>query len=119
MCAKFSKSTQFFANFTIGMIGKETRHLLKSVKFYRKLININKTQYVLRRNIAATSLKISCKNLYSVKSYDETNMKVFALCLWENFSWGLTYFDEYKFELGNKTTISKRSVQQSNDRCCG
>ena len=95
MCAKFAKSTQCFANFTIGMIGNETRHLLKCVKLYRKLIIINETQHVLRRNIAATSLKISCKNLYSVKSNDETNMNVFALCLWEKISWGLTYFDEF------------------------
>ena len=38
---------------------------------------------------------MSCKNLYSVKSYDETNMKVFALSLWEKVSWGLTDFDEF------------------------
>ena len=44
----------------------------------------------MRRNIAAISLKISCKNLYSVKRYDETNIKCFALSLW-----GLTYFDEF------------------------
>ena len=43
ICAKFSKSTQFFADFTIGMIGNETGHLLKCVKLYRKLINIDET----------------------------------------------------------------------------
>ena len=63
------------------MIGIETGHLLKCVKLYRKFININEIQYVLRRDIAATSLKIACSNFYSVKSYDETNMKVFALSL--------------------------------------
>ena len=52
-------------------------HLLKFVKLYRKFINISETWHALRRNIAPTSLK----NLYSVKSYDETNMKVSALSL--------------------------------------
>ena len=85
----------FFADFTIEMIGNKTGHLLKCVMLYRKFININETFHVLRRNIAATSLKISLINLYSVKSYDETNLKVFALSLWKNFSWGLTYFDEF------------------------
>ena len=76
ICDRFSMSIQLFADFTIGMIGNETGHLLKRVKFYRKFININETSNILRRSIAATSLKISCTNVYSVKSYDETNMKV-------------------------------------------
>ena len=79
------------------MIGNETGHLLKCVKLYRKCININEHLPVLRRNIAATSLKIPCINLYSVKSYDETNLKVFTLKLWEKFSWGLSYFDEFMY----------------------
>ena len=87
VCAYFSKSTDF----TIGMIGNETGHLLKCVRLYRK------------RNIAATSLKISCTNLYSVKSYDETNMKVFALSLLGKLIRGLTYFDE--FILKNKSDV--------------
>ena len=74
-------------------------HLLKFVKLFRKIINISETWHALRGLIVSTSLKISCKNLYSVKSNDETNMKVFALSLWENFSWGLTYFDECYFSL--------------------
>ena len=45
--------------------------------------------------IAATSLKIVCKNLDSVKSYDITNMKVFVLSPWEIFSWVLTFFDQH------------------------
>ena len=77
------------------MIGNETGHLMKCVVLHRKFININETWYVLGRNIAVTSLKVLCKNLYSIKSYDKTNMKVFALSLWENFSWGLTYFDKF------------------------
>ena len=39
MCAKFSKSIQFLANFTIEMKGNETGHLLEYVEFYGKLIN--------------------------------------------------------------------------------
>ena len=50
---------------------------------------------MLRRNIAATSLKISWNNLYSVKCYDKSNMNVLALSLWENFQWGLIYFDQF------------------------
>ena len=52
-------------------------HLMKFVKLHRKFISISETWRALRRNIVPTSLKISCKNRYSVKSYDETNMKVF------------------------------------------
>ena len=47
---------------------------------------------MMRRNIAATSLKIVCKNLYSVKCYDKTNMKVFALSLWGKNQQGLNLF---------------------------
>ena len=39
----FSKSTQFFADFTVGMIENETGHLLKCVTLYRKCINLNET----------------------------------------------------------------------------
>ena len=35
----FPRVSNFFANFTIGMIGKETGHLLEYVEFYGKLIN--------------------------------------------------------------------------------
>ena len=58
VCAKFSKSTQIFANFTIGMIGKEMGHLLEWLKLYGKFINKRETLPMLRGNIAATSLKI-------------------------------------------------------------
>ena len=50
---------------------------------------------MLRGNIAATSLKMLLKNLYSVKSYDKLNMNVITLSLWENFWWGLIYFDQF------------------------
>ena len=40
----------------------------------------------MNRNIDATLLKISCPDLYIVKSDDETNMTVFALSLWENLA---------------------------------
>ena len=50
---------------------------------------------MLRGNIAATSLKMLLKNLYSVKCYDKLNMYVFTLSQWENFWWGLIYFDQF------------------------
>ena len=84
-----------FGHFTIGMIGNETGHLLKFVKLYGKFINKNETQHMLRRNIAATSLKVWWKNLYSVKCYDKSNMDVYTFSLWENFRWGLIYFDQF------------------------
>ena len=40
-----------------------------------------KTKRVFKRDIAAPSLKKSCTDLYSIKSYDETNMKDFALSI--------------------------------------
>ena len=50
---------------------------------------------MVRGNIAATSLKMLWKNLYLVKCYDKSNMNVFTLSLWENFWWGLIYFDQF------------------------
>ena len=50
---------------------------------------------MLRGNIAASSLKMLLKNLYSVKCNDELNMNVLTLSLWENFWWGLIYFDQF------------------------
>ena len=50
---------------------------------------------MLRRNIAAPSLKILWKNLNSVKFDDKSNMNVFTLSQWENFRWGLIYFDQF------------------------
>ena len=50
---------------------------------------------MLRGNIAATSLKILWKNLNLVKCYDKSNMNVFTLSQWENFRWGLIYFDQF------------------------
>ena len=94
MCAKFSKSIQFLANFTIGMIGNETGRLLECVELYGKLINKSETQGMVRGNIAATSLKLLWKNIYSVKCYDKLNMNVFTLSLWEKIWWGLIYFDQ-------------------------
>ena len=49
---------------------------------------------MLRRNIAATSLVIIWKKLYSVKCNDISNMNV-KLSLWENFLWGWIYFDQF------------------------
>ena len=99
MCAKFSKSIQFLANFTIGMIGNKTGHLLECVELYGKLINKSETKRMVRGNISATSLKMLWKKLYSVKYYDKLNMNVFTLSLWENFWWGLIYFDQFIYIL--------------------
>ena len=56
---------------------------------------------MLRRNIAATLLKILLKNLYSVKCYDKLNMDVLTLSLWEKFWWGLIYFDQFICNFSN------------------
>ena len=50
---------------------------------------------MLRRNIAATLLKILLEKLLSVKCYDKSNMNVFTLSLWETFHWGLIHFDQF------------------------
>ena len=50
---------------------------------------------MVRGHIAATSLKMLWKNLYSIKCYDKLNMNVFTLSLWEIFWWGLIYFDQF------------------------
>ena len=52
---------------------------------------------MLRGNIAATSLKMLLKNLYSVKCYHKLNMNGLTLSLWENFCWGLIYFDQFSY----------------------
>ena len=60
---------------------------------------------MVRENIAATSLKMLWKNLYSVKCYDKLNMNVFTLSLWKNFWWGLIYFDQFIFILHVRTIV--------------
>ena len=42
ICAKFSKSTHLFADFTKGMIGNGMGHLLKCVKLRIHFINFSK-----------------------------------------------------------------------------
>ena len=75
----------------MGLIGNETGHLLECVELYGKHINKSETYRMVRRNIAATSLKILWENLYLVKCYDKINMNILTLSLWENFWWGLIY----------------------------
>ena len=53
---------------------------------------------MLRGNIAATSLKILWKNLFSVNCYDKLNTNVLTLSIWENFRWGLIYFDQFSYK---------------------
>ena len=43
VCAKFSKSIQLLANFTIGLIGNEAGHLLECLELYGKHINRSET----------------------------------------------------------------------------
>ena len=43
VCATFSKSIQFLANFTIGITGNEKGHLLECLEIFRKLINKSET----------------------------------------------------------------------------
>ena len=67
---------------------------------------------MLRGNIAATSLKMLLKNLYSVKCYDKLNINVLTLSLWENFWWGLIYFDQFIFTLRIKCLTRLSFVMQ-------
>ena len=71
-----------------------------NIGFYEDLTKIILNYHQISSNMhlisSAASLKIYAKNNYSIKSYDETNMKVFALSLLENFNWGLTYFDCFR-----------------------
>ena len=46
VCAKFSKSIQFLAHFTIGMIRNETGHFLECVELYGKLIKKSESMVV-------------------------------------------------------------------------
>ena len=57
----------------------ETGHIRKCMKLYRQFVNISETYHMLRRIIAATLLKILCKNPYSVKCYDKINMEFLHL----------------------------------------
>ena len=82
--------------FTIGMIGNKTGHLLECVELYGILINKSETEHMVKGSIAASSLKILWRTLYSVKYYDQSNLNVFTLSLWKNFRWGLIYFDQFK-----------------------
>ena len=65
---------------------------------------------MLRGNIAASSLKMLLKNLYSVKCYDKLNMNVLTLSLWENFWWGLIYFDQFIYGLRFFFKIKSASI---------
>ena len=61
-----------------GTFTEKCEALRKIVQYYRNLAHDE------RKDCADNSLKIVCKNLFSVKCYDKTNMKVFALSLWKN-----------------------------------
>ena len=57
---------------------------------------------MLRRDIAASSLKIVCKNFNPLKSYGKTNMTVFVLSLWEKYRWGSTLDGKYSLNSLNQ-----------------
>ena len=65
------------------MIGNETGHLLKCVELHRGCSLVS---------IGVKSSTCSKENLDSVKSYDKTNVTVFALSLLINHKWVFTYF---------------------------
>ena len=85
----------FVANFTIGMIGSKMGHLLECVELYGKFINNNENLAHVERKHCCYLAEDLMKNLNSVKCYDKSNMNVFTLSLWENFWWGLIYFDPF------------------------
>ena len=81
--AKIPFGIHSVATFTIEMIGNETGHLLKCVELQRKSFNKSATKHTLGRNIDTPVLKLVCENLNSLKSYDKTIVKHFALSLWK------------------------------------
>ena len=58
-------------------------------------INRSETKHMLRRDIAATSLKILSKNHDSIKCYDKTNIEICTLSMRKIFSWGLIYIGQF------------------------
>ena len=71
-------------------------HLLECVELYGKLINKSKTKHMVRRTIAAASLKMLWNNLYSIKCYDKLRKhECIYIKYMEKFWWGLIYFDQF------------------------
>ena len=106
MC--FSECIQIVANFTMGMIGSVSYCALKRASRYRKRTDMNENQPIFRRIIQAYLLKNAYKIVHSVKSYGKRNLEILTVSLWKNFSWGLTYFDEFIYKI-KYTTQKKRS----------
>ena len=75
------------------MIGNESGHLLECVELYGKLINKCET----RKHCSSLLSILLKKNLHSVKCYEKLHMNVLTSSLWENFWWGLIYFDQYTY----------------------
>ena len=80
-CVLNFRRVSIFGQFYYRNDRERTGRLLECVELYGKLINKSETQRMVIGNIAATSLKMSWKNLYSVKCYDKLNMNVFTLSL--------------------------------------
>lgn len=51
---------------------------------------------VLKKGCSLIEVKSIAEIFIQEKSYD-TNMKAFAFSLYENFSWGLIYFDQFSW----------------------
>ena len=88
-----------FANFTIGIIGHETKHLFECLKLYEKFINKSEIWHMLRGNIAASLLNFLLDKLYLVNCYDISNVNVFILSLLETFQWSLIHFDQFSYSV--------------------
>ena len=71
-CVDITRSTR------VPVTGNETGRLVKFEDLCRKWINKSETLHILRRDIAAASLKIWCEKFNPVKSYSS------VLILWEN-----------------------------------
>ena len=78
---------------------------------------------MLRRDIAASSLKVLCKNFIPVKSYGKTNMPIFVLRLWKKYRWGLICFGQLRYNEPrheNTCLCHMRTTKAQSDQhlCC-
>ena len=75
--------------------GNGTRHLLKCLELDGKF----ETEHMMKRDIAANSLKIVFKNLDSVKRYDKNKHEQFCFKSMGKFQLGLTYFGQFSYSV--------------------
>ena len=91
----FSRSTRFFANFTIEMIGNETGLLLEFVDLRTNESTKVKPSTCWKEILLLLYWKCGTKIFIPVKNYGKTNMTVFVLSLWQTYRWALTYFGQF------------------------